>query len=145
MRGLPDQFEPLAGQSPKSASQITAEIFQRYESLNSRSSSFFSTSVTYPIPNSFPRVFKHLNSNGYVDMSVPNDKILSVHSVPVLSHLTISTKSHNFLYQLANMLRDLNFNLYPEYEKGDKGLARDEFLETRETLWSLCEAFEDEQ
>ncbi|RIA94768.1 tubulin domain-containing protein, partial [Glomus cerebriforme] len=109
VRGLPDQFEPLTGQSPKSASQITAEIFKRYESLNSGRSSFFSTNVTYPIPNSFPRIFRHLNSDGYVDMSVPNDKHLSIHSVPTLSHLTISTKSHSFLHQLVNMLRNLKF------------------------------------
>ena len=76
-------------------------------------------------------------------MSIPNDKIPSVHSVPALSHLTISTKSHNLLQQLANTLQNLNFNLFPEYEEGDKGLTRDEFLETREALWGLCEAFED--
>ncbi|CAB4388533.1 unnamed protein product [Rhizophagus irregularis] len=143
VRGLPNQFEPLAGQNPKNASQIAAEIFQRYESLNSGSSSFFSTNVTYPIPNSFPKIFRYLNSNGHVDMSVPNDKMLSVHSVPTLSHLTISTKSYNFLHQLANILQNLNLNLHPEYEEGDKGLTCDEFLETRETLWDLCEAFED--
>ncbi|CAB5205145.1 unnamed protein product [Rhizophagus irregularis] len=85
----------------------------------------------------------YLNSNGHVDMSVPNDKMLSVHSVPTLSHLTISTKSYNFLHQLANILQNLNLNLHPEYEEGDKGLTCDEFLETRETLWDLCEAFED--
>lgn len=143
VRGLPNQFEPLAGQNPKNASQIAAEIFQRYESLNSGSSSFFSTNVTYPIPNSFPKIFRYLNSNGHVDMSVPNDKMLSVHSVPTLSHLTISTKSYNFLHQLANILQNLNLNLHPEYEEGDKGLTCDEFLETRETLWDLCEAFEE--
>ena len=144
MRGLPDQFEPLTGQIPKSSSRIISEIFQRYESLSSGSSSFFSTNVAYPIPNSFPRIFKRLNSDGYVDMSIPSNKVPSVHSVPALSHLTISTKSHNLLHQLANTLRNLNFNLFPEYEEGDKGLTRDEFLETRETLWNLCEAFEDD-
>jgi hypothetical protein len=132
----------LTGQSPRSASQITAEIFQRYESLNSGNSSFFSTSVTYPIPDSFPRILKRLNSDGYVDMSIPSDKTPSVHSIPTLSHLTVSTKSYNLLHQLANTLQNLNFNRFPEYE-GDKGLTREEFLETRETLWDLCEAFDD--
>ena len=140
MRGLPNQFEPLTGYNPKNASQITAEIFRRYESL-SGSSSFFSTNVPYPIPNSFPRIFNHLNSNGYVDMSVQDNRTPSIHSVPALSHLTISTKSHDFLHQLVNIIRDLNFNIFPEYEEG-KGLTRDEFIETRETLWGLCESFE---
>ncbi|CAG8437346.1 15521_t:CDS:10 [Funneliformis caledonium] len=143
VRGLPDKFEFFPGKSQKNASQITDEIFQRFETLNSGSSSFFSTSVTYPIPNSFPKIFNHLNRDGYIDMSIPSDQIPSVHSVPALSHLTISTKSHDLLQQLANTLQNLNFNLFPEYEGGDKGLSREEFLETREALWSLCEAFKE--
>ncbi|CAI2163768.1 11767_t:CDS:10 [Funneliformis geosporum] len=143
IRGLPNKFELLPAKGQKSASQITAEIFQRFETLNSGSSSFFSTGVTYPITKSFPKLFTHLNPDGYIDMSIPSDQIPSVHTVPALSHLTISTKSHNLLQQLANTLQNLDFNLFPEYEGGDKGLMREEFLETREALWSLCEAFKE--
>lgn len=109
-------------------------------------SHFYATSVAYPIPNSFPKLFKNLNLDGYVvdefrgitNSLSPN----SVKSIPTLSHLTVSTRVRELLKLYAGELQKVNFNLFPEFQDGAEGLSHDEFIETKESLYNLCGTYE---
>ncbi|CAG8836320.1 23277_t:CDS:1, partial [Racocetra persica] len=75
-----------------------------------------------------------------------SEKFIDTHpiqSAPTLSHLTISTRVHKFLQNYKTELQKVNFDLFPEFNDGNEGLSRDEFLEARESLSNLCEVYED--
>ncbi|CAG8469540.1 10675_t:CDS:10 [Cetraspora pellucida] len=142
-RGIPDEFRAVSKVEPKKkSSNVISDIFGRFQSLGSYNNSFFATNVFYPIPNSFPNIFKRLNTNGYIDESAKFIDIHPIHSVPTLSHLTISTRVHKLLQNYKTELQKINFNLFPEFNDGNEGLSHDEFLEARESLINLCEVYE---
>ncbi|CAG8688878.1 8098_t:CDS:1, partial [Acaulospora morrowiae] len=82
---------------------------------------------------------------GYVDDSTTSTAICSVKSVPAFTHFTITTRTHELLQRYENALQSINFDLFPEFNVGTAGLSRDDFIEMKESLYSLCEAYDDDQ
>ncbi|CAG8537955.1 4069_t:CDS:10 [Diversispora eburnea] len=145
IRGIPNTFNYVSRRdNPKKSTDITTDIFQQYKSLKSEMDFFYSTNLAYPIPNSFPKIFKNLNSNGYVDEFTNSSSLNSVKSIPTLSRLTVSTQVQELLKLYTNLLQKINFNLFPEFQDGVEGLSHDEFIETRESLYNLCGTFEND-
>ncbi|CAG8585002.1 11007_t:CDS:10, partial [Ambispora leptoticha] len=119
LRGFPD--------SSASVSEIRSSILQKFEQsgcpktlrllINLINFKFEShtTKLPYPIPNSYPQFFDHLNMTGYVDF----DRYL-------------------------NVLPQINFNLYPQYGEGARGLTQDSFVELKEAMFDLCDIYEEE-
>ncbi|CAG8526737.1 2623_t:CDS:10 [Dentiscutata erythropus] len=143
VRGIPDEFRAVSGIEQKKSSDVISDMFGRFQSLGSYSNSFFSTNVFYPIPNSFPNIFKNLNSDGYIDESAKFIDTRQIHFVPTLSHLTISTRVHKLLQNYKTELQKVNFNFFPEFGEGSEGLSSDDFIEAKELLSNLCEVYED--
>ncbi|RHZ89757.1 hypothetical protein Glove_11g74 [Diversispora epigaea] len=148
IRGIPNIFNSVSRRdNPKKSTDITTDIFQQYKSLKSGMNFFYSTNLAYPIPNSFPKIFKNLNLNGYVDEFrgfTNSSSSNSVKSIPTLSHLTISTQVKELLKLYTNLLQKINFNQFPEFQDGIEGLSHDEFIETKELLYNLCGTLEND-
>ncbi|KAF0427634.1 tubulin nucleotide-binding domain-like protein [Gigaspora margarita] len=143
VRGIPDEFRAVSGTEKKKSSDVTSDIFARFQSLGGYSNSFFASNVFYPIPNSFPNIFKNLNTDGYIDESAKFIDTHPIHFAPTLSHITISTRVQKFLQNYKTELQKVNFNFFPEFDDGNEGLSHDDFLEAKESLNNLCEVYED--
>ncbi|CAG8441773.1 16644_t:CDS:2 [Acaulospora colombiana] len=137
VRGIP-------GDKSKKFFDFKPNLFQQLQFARNGSDHFYATGLAYPIPNSFPNIFMNLNSDGYVDSS-RTVSTCKVKSVPVLTNVTVSTRTHALLQDYVNSLQKANFDLLPEFKDGTNGMSRDDFVETKEALHALCEAYENDQ
>ncbi|CAH1757709.1 13063_t:CDS:10 [Entrophospora sp. SA101] len=158
LRGIPEIFHTESNKPKLFSNDIINEIFQSFESIKCPSNFKFSTSIAYPIPNSFPKYFNnnHLTIDGFIDStknpnlivnqksSTTNENKPTVKEIPMLTHFTISNKPKLFLDQYKEFLNKLDFKNLKEYQEGDKGIDFDEFLEIKESLCSLSEIYDQE-
>ncbi|CAG8497509.1 511_t:CDS:10 [Paraglomus occultum] len=143
VRGFPEVFVPVSKTVCKKPGDVKTKLFDKFNSLRCANTTNFDVKLAYPIPSSFPQMFKSLTVDGFINVSgEPAQR--KVKSVPMLSHLTISYQPRHLLERYVNVLEGLNFKLFPEYAEGTCGLTMEDFLQVKESILELRDVYSED-
>ncbi|KAG0194511.1 mtDNA inheritance, partitioning of the mitochondrial organelle [Apophysomyces sp. BC1034] len=128
---------------PTSARGDRAAYFERlFSGFNDESSPCHQRSIvdiSYPLAHSYPRFFSSLlNDQGLISQQ---KQIIAPVQVPMLTHLFTGSALHESLEKEVWKLGKVQSKDLVEFNYGDFGLTREDFLETKENLISLSDAY----
>ncbi|KAF7724188.1 mtDNA inheritance, partitioning of the mitochondrial organelle [Apophysomyces ossiformis] len=94
--------------------------------------------VAYPLAHSYPRFFSSsLNEQGYIT----DRPTLAPVQVPMMTHLFTADNLHSSLEAQVEELKQIQSKDLVEFGQGDFGLTREDYLETKESLITLSDAY----
>jgi hypothetical protein len=120
-------------------SEYLQKLYQDFKDENDPLSSRYKLETALPLPDSYPRIFTpRVDPNGLVTNQTTHEL---AQCVPVLTHLQ---SGNQLKYTVDQQLKNLNkivFADFYEYSQGECGLSREDFLETKEALITLSDAY----
>lgn len=116
------------------------ELYRDCKDANDPLHSRYAIDCSLPLPNSYPRIFTPIvDEEGYISQTPRfNDK---PHLMPVFTHFESGSKLKGTIDQHLENLKNINLDDFHEYTQGDYGLSREDFLETKEELFTLSDTF----
>ncbi|KAI9338876.1 tubulin domain-containing protein [Pilaira anomala] len=133
-RGLPKNMQ---GQS-----EYLEKLLKDFKDENDPLQSRFSLDTSFPLPDSFPRIFTNrVQTDGLVVNNPDYTTIDPAKSVPAMTRLVSGSMLKATVDQQLKNLEKIRFADFFEYSQGECALSKEDFLETKEALISLSDVY----
>jgi hypothetical protein len=130
-RGLPKN---MRGQS-----EYLEKLYQDFKEENDPLQSRFSLDTSFPLPDSFPRIFtSRIDQDGHVTNQSSYEPATSI---PIMTRLQSGSELKYTVDQQLKQLEKIHFADFYEYSQGECALSKEDFLETKEALITLSDVY----
>lgn len=122
-------------------SEYLEKLFKDFKDENDPLQSRFSLDTSFPLPDSFPRIFTNRVQTDGLVVSNPDDRTDPAKSVPAMTRLVSGSMLKATVDQQLKNLEKIRFADFFEYSQGECALSKEDFLETKEALISLSDVY----
>jgi hypothetical protein len=128
---------------PSNMSQQTnylEKLYSDFKDANDPLQSRFSLETALPLPDSYPRLFtSRVDQDGLI--TPPSALNEPAKSIPIMTCFSSGSELKATVDQQLKNIEKIAYNDFYEYTQGESGLSRDDFLEAKEALISLSDAY----
>lgn len=122
-------------------SEYLEKLFKDFKDENDPLQSRFSLDTSFPLPDSFPRIFTNRVQTDGLVVGNPDDRTDPAKSVPAMTRLVSGSMLKATVDQQLKNLEKIRFADFFEYSQGECALSKEDFLETKEALISLSDVY----